>query len=76
MESAFNLSWDEIKLLSENSLRYAFVDESVRNGLLETYRKRIGKFEKKASKSGPAGFNEQGATRRAFICRRYDICEP
>lgn len=72
----FNLSWDEVKLLSENSLRYAFVDESVRNELLKTYRSRVGKFERKASKSGPAGFSKQDAPRRDFICRRYEICEP
>ncbi|MGV0035649.1 MAG: hypothetical protein ACNYPE_12060 [Candidatus Azotimanducaceae bacterium WSBS_2022_MAG_OTU7] len=72
----FNLSWAEVKLLSENSLKYAFVDESVRNELLETYRSRIGRFERKASTSGSAGFSRQRAPRRAFICRRYDICEP
>ncbi len=72
----FNLSWEEVKLLSENSLKYAFVEESVSHDLLETYRSRIGKFERKARKSGPAGFSQQNAPRRAFICRRYEICEP
>jgi adenosine deaminase CECR1 len=71
----FNLSWDEIQLLSENSLKYAFVDESVSKGLLETYRSRIGKFERKASKSGPVGFSNHSAPKRAFICRTYEICE-
>jgi adenosine deaminase CECR1 len=72
----FNLSWAEVKLLSENSLRYAFVDELVRDELLETYQKRISKFEKRASNSGAAGFLGQSAPRRLFICRRYDICKP
>jgi len=31
----FNLSWEEVKLLSKNSLRCAFVDESVRDDLLK-----------------------------------------
>ena len=38
----FNLSWAEVKRLSENSLRYAFVDESVRErpawNLSKTYQ--------------------------------------
>ena len=71
----FNLSWAEIKLLSENSLRYAFVDELVREDLLETFRKRISEFETRASSSGAAGFNAQSAPKRLFICRSYDICK-
>jgi adenosine deaminase CECR1 len=72
----FNLSWAEVKQLSENSLRYAFVDESVRDEMLETFQKRISKFERKASNSGAAGFSTQSAPRRLFVCRRYDICRP
>jgi adenosine deaminase CECR1 len=72
----FNLSWAEVKQLSENSLRYAFVDESVRDEMLETFQKRISKFERKASNTGAAGFSTQSAPRRSFICRRYDICRP
>jgi adenosine deaminase CECR1 len=72
----FNLSWAEVKQLSENSLRYAFVDESVRDDMLETFQQRISKFERKASNSGAAGFSIQSAPRRSFVCRRYDICGP
>jgi adenosine deaminase CECR1 len=72
----FNLSWAEVKLLSENSLRYAFVDQLVRDELLETFQKRISKFEKKASNIGATGFNVQSAPRRLFICSRFDICKP
>lgn len=74
--SEFNLSWAEVKLLSENSLRYAFVNQLVRDELLETLQNRISKFERKASNSGPAGFNGQNAPRRSFICSRYNICKP
>ena len=72
----FNLSWSELKLLSENSLRYAFVDQATKEKLLEVYRKRIGLFEKKAKRSGPSGFNRGSAPRRGFICAKYDICMP
>jgi len=71
----FNLSWAEIKLLSENSLKYAFVDDAIKNELLQNFQKRIIEFEKKASSSGSAGFSKQTAPRRTFICRRYGICK-
>ena len=70
----FNLSWAEIKRLSENSLRYAFVDETTREGLLRTYRKRIGQFERRMAKQGIAALGEPDAPRRGFICRQYEIC--
>jgi adenosine deaminase CECR1 len=71
----FNLSWNEVKRLSENSLRYAFVDKTVKNDLLETFQRRISKFEETASKSGAVGFNAQSAPRKGFICKRYNICK-
>ena len=70
----FNLSWAEIKRLSENSLRYAFVDETTREDLLRTYRKRIGQFERRMAKQGIAALGEPDAPRRGFICRQYEIC--
>ena len=71
----FNLSWTEVKRLSENSLRYAFVDKTVKNDLLETFQRRISKFEETASKSGAVGFIAQSAPRKGFICKRYNICK-
>lgn len=72
----FNLSWEEVKLLSENSLRYAFVEPETRDKMLETYRERIAKFEKRMSKRGGPKFDQLDAPRRGFICRQYGICAP
>ena len=43
----FNLSWNEIKLLSENSLKYAFLDSETKEELLKRYRSNIFVFEEK-----------------------------
>jgi adenosine deaminase CECR1 len=70
----FNLSWSELKLLSENSLKYAFVDQVTKENMLKVYRERIRLFEEKARSSGSAGFNQNSAPRRGFICTKYNIC--
>ncbi len=70
----FNLSWDEIKLLGENSLKYAFLPEKEKQGLLAEYRKRIARFEKRAARGGPGAFDESTAPRRGFLCRQYAFC--
>lgn len=72
----FNLSWDEIKQLSENSLKYAFVDIETREGLLETYRSRISRFESRVAKKGVSALGSKPALKRGFICRQYEICAP
>ncbi len=70
----FNLSWAEVKLLSENSLQYAFVPPQIRDQLLATYRQRIGRFETRMNKRGLAGLAGKDAPKRGFICRRYELC--
>lgn len=72
----FNLSWAEVKLLSENSLKYAFVDPETRDELLETYRSRISKFESRMARKGISGLSDKPALKRGFICRQYEICAP
>ncbi len=72
----FNLSWPEIRLLSENSLRYAFLDPDERNNLLEKYRGRIAKFEETMKLQGSEARGRPVAPKRGFVCRRYDICAP
>lgn len=72
----FNLSWTEIKLLSENSLRYAFLPDDEKKALIEEYRSRIARFERRAEKGGPGAFDQMTAPRRGFVCRRYTLCAP
>ncbi len=72
---AFNLSWDEIRLLSENSLRFAFVDDTTRAALLATYRERLADFEIDFESRGFKPLNNHPAPRRGFICRQYQLCE-
>ena len=72
----FNLSWEEIKTLSRNSLRYAFVDEETRDRLLATYNQRIARFEKALAKKGLGALSKSPAPRRGFVCDRYKLCAP
>jgi adenosine deaminase CECR1 len=70
----FNLSWTEIKLLSRNSISFAFLPEDVKNELLATYDKRIAGFERRISRKGVAALNKKSAPKRGFICTRYELC--
>ncbi len=72
----FDLSWAEVKRLSENSLKYAFVDPETREELLDTYRSRIARFESRMARKGISGLKKQDAPKRGFICRHYEICAP
>ena len=69
----FNLSWDEVKQLSRNSLQHAFVSPDVKQDLLNNFEKRISNFERGISKSGTAKLGAMPQTRR-FICKRYELC--
>ena len=69
----FDLSWDEVKLLSQNSLRYAFVDPATKARLLQDFRNRIEPFETSMERFGMTDLGEMPATRQ-FICRRYELC--
>lgn len=69
----FNLSWEEVTTLSENSLQYAFVQADEKERLLRDFRERLQKFEAGVAKYGTSRLGEMPATRQ-FICNRYDIC--
>lgn len=71
----FNLSWAEIKLLSRNSISFAFLPEDVKNELLATYDKRIAGFERRISRKGVAALKKKSAPKRGFICTRYGLCD-
>lgn len=70
----FNLSWDEIKLLSRNSLKYSFVENDVKARLLVTYEDRISAFEAGLAKRGLKALKNKNAPKRRFICTRYGLC--
>jgi adenosine deaminase CECR1 len=69
----FDLSWDEIKLLSRNSLAHAFVPATLKQDLLGKYEEKIGRFERKMNKTGVAKLGAMPDTRR-FVCGRYELC--
>lgn len=69
----FNLSWDEIKLLSRNSLAHAFVSPASRQTLLDRYDAKIQQFERQMRRSGIAKLGPMPET-RGFICGRYELC--
>ena len=69
----FNLSWQEIKTLGRNSLEHAFVEDGIKERLLEDYNQRIRRFEQQMQKRGTGQLGPMPAT-RAFVCRRYALC--
>ena len=69
----FNLSWEEIKLLSRNSLRYAFVEEAEKQRLLSLLDERLKRFERTMARRGVSALDPMPKT-RGFICRRYALC--
>jgi adenosine deaminase CECR1 len=70
----FNLSWDEVKLLSRNSLQYAFVQSEEKARLLREFSDRMSKFEGSMRKYGLDRVGEMPAT-RSFVCKRYELCQ-
>jgi len=70
----FNLSWDEVKLLSRNSLQYAFVQSEEKARLLREFSERMSKFEASMQKYGLDRVGDMPAT-RSFVCKRYELCQ-
>jgi len=69
----FNLSWDEIKLLSRNSLSHAFVEPALKQELLDKYDQRIRRFERQMKQTGIAKLRSMPEI-RTFVCKRYELC--
>ena len=69
----YNLSWDEVKQLSRNSLQHAFVSTVTKQALLDSFEKNISAFERKQAKIGVAKLGPMPETRR-FICKQYALC--
>jgi adenosine deaminase CECR1 len=71
----FNLSWDEIRALSRNSLQYSFAQPAIKQNLLLEFDERMSKFELGMQKYGTARLASMPPT-RGFICTRYQLCSP
>ena len=70
----YNLGWEEIVGLSRNSLRYAFVEEPVKRGLLREFDTRIAQFERRFRDGGLGIAAPKDPVRHSFICRFYRLC--
>ncbi len=73
---SFNLSWDELRLLTENSIRYSFLASEPKAMLLSALDARLLAFEKRWQVQDPRQLGALKASlKRGFICRKYDVCE-
>lgn len=72
----FDLSWAEVRKLSNNSLRYAFLPEAEKTRLLETLNSRLDAFEQAFADKGMVAFRDTKPQYRGFLCRRYQVCDP
>jgi adenosine deaminase CECR1 len=72
----FNLSWQELIKLGENSLQYSFVDEKTKQRLLGQYDARLEKFIKDFKRQGMNMLKSTQSPKRGFICQYYSLCKP
>lgn len=71
----FDLSWDEIRTLSRNSLQYSFMQPEIKQKLLADFDLRMSKFELSMQKYGITRLAAMPPTRQ-FICSHYKLCTP
>ena len=72
----FNLTWEEIKQLSRNSLKFAFVHEKKKTTLIDLYERNIEKFERQVREVSNNGWSEKNKSPRGgFVCSRYRLCD-
>ncbi len=70
----FNLSWSELKELSQNSIAHSFLSEDERTALMTKLNERQGQFEARIA-SDPSNVISSDAVSYGFICRQYQLCE-
>ena len=72
----FNLTWEEIKQLSRNSLKFAFVHEKKKTTLIDLYERNVEKFERQVREVSNNGWSEKNKSPRGgFVCSRYRLCD-
>ena len=69
----YNLSWDEIRTLSRNSLQYSFAEPATKQRLLRDFDARMAAFERSMRKYGLERLAPMPPTRQ-FICNYYELC--
>ena len=72
----FDLSWEEVLLLSRNSIAYGFLPEAEKARLLTDFDRRIRAFERRFADGGLEAVATRKPQYRGFICRRYKVCDP
>lgn len=70
----YDLTWEEIKRLSRNSLRHSFLEKDKKAALLNDYTRRIEHFVASFQADGMDAFGDRQPPRRGFVCRRYGLC--
>jgi adenosine deaminase CECR1 len=70
----FNLSWEELELLSMNSLSHAFLPETERRKLIDDLRQRQAAFTTRIARDSASALAAD-AVSYGFTCRRYALCE-
>lgn len=70
----FNLSWQELISLGENSLIFSFVDDVNKQKLLKDYAVRVKKFADEFQQKGIKMLKQVKPDKRLFICQRYQLC--
>jgi len=69
----FDLSWDEVRTLSRNSLIHAFVAPETKQKLLDNFDSKMAQYESQMTRAGIAKLPPMPET-RDFICKRYKLC--
>jgi len=70
----FNLSWQELVSLGENSLAFSFVDDVNKQRLLKDYAARVKKFADEFQQKGMKVLEQVKPNKRLFICQHYQLC--
>jgi adenosine deaminase CECR1 len=70
----FNLSWEEIVKLGQNSLSYSFLDDHTKQRLLANYNKRVTAFAEGFKRTGWNSLSDTKPVSYGFLCRHYQIC--
>ena len=71
----FNLSWPEVVQLSEASLSHSFLPEEEKAERLTSFRRALIQFMDRVTSEGIGSELTRYQKRRAFVCKRYDICD-
>lgn len=69
----FNLSWQELVLLSRNSLQYSFAPEALKTQMLQRLDIRLEDFARQLA-TRPAAVLAEDAHSYGFLCDHYELC--